>query len=70
MGYGCIGQNTYRNGNYDPMRNGDLMVVIMVIIIWLVVTGTMGILNDFPETVGNGMSPSQLTNSLHDFSEG
>ena len=27
-----------------------------------------GILNDFPETVGNGMSPSQLTKSY--FSEG
>ena len=25
---------------------------------------------DFPETVGNGMSSSQLTNSLHHFSEG
>ena len=31
-----------------------------------------GILNDFPETVGNGMSSSQLTftHSLHHFSEG
>jgi len=28
-----------------------------------------GILNDVPETVGN-FHPSQLTNSLHHFSEG
>ena len=31
--------------------------------------GTMEF-HDFPETVGNGMSSSQLTNSLHHFSEG
>ena len=35
---------------------------------WLVVTGKMEFY-DFPETVGNDSS-SQLTNSLHHFSEG